>query len=241
VWPHSVTVGLDGKAISIGTDAPEVIATLAPWRIHDVGEPTDYCLELHPAAPRGGRPRPLPGLYHGATPLLRSRDTARLTTAFLRVLASHARLAGESQVRIGLMPAVRDGVALLAPPASIGVVPDRWLTAQGITAFHTVSSLLDAGGGVVLVDAPLGRDDEQETPRFGGWWLPPSYRDSELSPGFAVAEVMTLVTDVTATNATSVLRSVAALVERVHPVFAPITAAAVKDALVSAFDRVASP
>ena len=242
MWPHSITVGVGGKAISVGTDTPEVIATLDPWRIHDVGEPVDYCLELEPAALGGaGQPRPLPGLYHGSTALLRSRDTARLTTAFLRVLNSHARPAGDGQVRIGLMPVVRDGVALLAPPASIGAVPDRWLVAQGIEAVYTVSSLVDAGRGQVLVDPPLGSDDQPVAPAFGGWWLPPQHWDGELSPGFAVAEVMTLVADITAANAASALRAVATLVERVHPAFAPSTVAAVKDSLATALERAASP
>jgi hypothetical protein len=241
VWPHSITVGLDGKAISVGTDAPEVIASLAPWRIPDVGEPFDYCLELDPAPPGGGKPRPFPGLYHGSTALLRSRDTVRVTTALMRVLASHARPAGDGQVRIALMPVVRDGVALLAPPASIGAVPDRWLAAQGITAVYTVSSLLDARRVQVLVDPPLGSDEEPVAPVFGGWWLPPQYWEGELSPGFAVAEVMALVTDVTAANAASVLQTVAALVERAHPAFAPSTVEAVKHSLAITFERAASP
>src|SRR5437879_660533 len=103
------------------------MAALEPWRIDHVGEPTDYCLELAPTAPDAGKPRPLPGLYHGSTALLRSSDTARLTTTLLRVLASHDRPAGAHQVRVALMPVIRDGVAMLVPRASMGAVPDRWL------------------------------------------------------------------------------------------------------------------
>jgi hypothetical protein len=36
VWPHSITIGVRGKAIAVGTDAPEMIAKLEPWRISDV-------------------------------------------------------------------------------------------------------------------------------------------------------------------------------------------------------------
>jgi hypothetical protein len=237
VWPHSITIGLGGKAISIGTDTPEVIATLEPWRIHDVDEPVDYCLELTPAAPARGKPRPFPGLYHGSTALLRSRDTSRLTSAFLRVLNSHAHPAGDGQVRIGLMPVVRDGVAFLVPPASVATVPDRWLVSGGLEALYTVSSLVDAGKAQVLVDPPLGDDDQPMTLSFGGWWLPHQHWDGELSPGFAVAEAMTLVADVTAANAGSVLRAVATLVELAHPAFAPRTLAAVKGSLASALKR----
>jgi hypothetical protein len=239
VWPHSITIGLGGKAISIGTDTAEVIATLDPWRIHDVGEPVDYCLELDPAPPGGGKPRPFPGLYHGATTLLRSRDRARLTTAFLRVLSSHARPAADGQVRIGLMPVARDGVALLVPPASIAAVPDRWLMAEAFDALYTVSSLVDAGRAEVMVDPPLGSNDEPSRLAFGGWWLPARHSDGSLSPGFAVAEAMTLVTDVTAANAASTLRAVASLVEQAHPAVAPRTAEALKGSLTTALERAA--
>jgi len=238
VWPHLITIGVGGRAIAIGTDSPEVMATLEPWRIDHVGEPTDYCLELSPAAPGAGQPRPLPGLYHGSTALARSRDTARLTTTLLRVLSSHARPAGDHQVRLALMPVVRGGVAILLPRASIGAVPDRWLLAQGIEAVYTVSSLVDTESALVLIDPPLGRDEEPRAVEFGGWWLPPRYRDSELSPGFAVAEGMTLVTDVTALNAASTLRAVARLVERAQPVFAPTIAEGVKENLIEALQRV---
>lgn len=241
MWPHSISVGLGGTAVSIGTDAPEVIGALEPWRVPDVGEPTDYCLELSPPAHGGaGAPRPLPGLYHGATALLRSRDRARLTTALRRVLASHARPAADGEVRIGLMPVVRDGVALLAPPTSIAALPDRWMTAQGIDAIHTVSSLVNVDGAQVLVDPPLGSHEEPAAPALGGWWLPPSYRSGALSPGFAVAEAMALVADVTTANAPSVLEAVAQLVERAHPVHAPRSVAAIKESLARAFEEVAS-
>lgn len=240
MWPHSISIGVGGKGVTVGTDAPEVIARLAPWRIEDLGDPTDYCLQLHPPATSPGKPRPLPALYHGSTALLRSQDTTRLTAALLRVLASHARPAGNGQLRVRLMPVIRDGVALLAPPASMATVPDRWMLAQGIEAFHTVSSLVDTRGGEVLVDAPLGSDDEPERRVFGGWWLPPRHWDGVLSPGFAVAEVMTLVTDVTVDNAASTLRSVAALVERARPVFAPRSVDALKERLTTGFDEVVS-
>lgn len=240
MWPHAVSIGVGGKAISIGTDTPEAIADLGPWQILDVGGPTDYCLELRPAAVNRGTPRPLPGLYHGSMTLLRSRDTTKLTEVFLRVLGSHARLAGPGQVRLNLMPVVRDGVALLVPPANIGAVPDRWMTAQGIEAVYTVSSVVDAEKARVLVDPPLGSNNEPAQLVLGGWWLPYSESDSTRSPGFAVAEVMKLATDVTAANAASVLRAVAKLVERAHPEVAPRTAAAFKDRLADAISGAVS-
>jgi hypothetical protein len=240
VWPYSITIGLSGKAISIGTDAPEVIARLESWRIPDVGEPFDYCLELYPTGSGGGKPRPLAGLYHGSTALFRSRDTSRLTTALLRVLSSHARPSSEGEVRIGLTPVVRDGVTLLAPPGSVAAVPDRWIRSRGIEVLYTVSSLVDAEKARVLVDPPLGSADEGVALEFGGWWLPPQYWEGELSPGFAVAEVMPLVLDVTAANVSSVLRSVVMLVERAHPSFAPSTIEGIKDSLAAALEEGAS-
>lgn len=240
MWPHLITIGVGGRAIAIGTDSPEVIATLEPWRIDQVGEPTDYCLELSPAASSAGQPRPLPGLYHGSTALLRSRDTTRLTTTLLRVLSSHARPAGDHQVRVALLPVIRGGVAMLLPRASIGAVPDRWLLAQGIEAIYTVSSLVDTESAQVLIDPPLGSDQEPGAFEFGGWWLPPRHSDGELSPGFAVAEAMTLVTDVSALNAASTLRAVARLVERAHPVFAPTIGEGVKENLIEALQRVSA-
>lgn len=233
MWPHSITVGVGSKAIAIGTDAPEIVGRLDSWRIDDVGEPTDYCLELHPGATGPGQPRPLAGLYHGTTALLRSKDTARLTTTFLRVLASHGRPAAGSQIRVGLMPLIKESVALLVPHQSIAAVPDRWLLAQGIEAVYTVSSLVDADKGQVLVDPPLGSDDEPAPVEFGGWWLPPRYSDGELSPGFAVAEMMTLAADVNSDNASRILRAVAMLVNRAHPGFAPTAPETVKESLMT--------
>jgi hypothetical protein len=139
------------------------------------------------------------------------------------------------------MPVVRNGVALLAPPATIGGLADRWLVAQGIEALYTASSLVDADRAQVLVDPPLGSTDEPVAPAFGGWWLPPRYWDGDLSPGFAVAEAMPLVVDVTAANAASALRAVAALVERAHPAFAPATVDAVRETLATTLEQVGSP
>ena len=238
MWPHSISVGVGGKAIVIGTDSSHAVATLEPWRIDHAGEPTDYCLELAPAASGTGQPRPLPGLYHGSTALLRSRDANRLTTTLLRVLSSYTRPAGHHRVRVALMPVIRGGVAMLLPRASIGAVPDRWLQAQGIEAIYTVSSLVDTESAQVLIDPPLGTDEEPGAFDFGGWWLPPRFWDGELSPGFAVAEVMTLVTDVNALNAGPTLRAIARLVERARPVFAPTIGEGVKENLIEALQRV---
>ncbi len=240
MWPHSISVGVGGKAISIGTDSPEVAAALEAWRILDVGGPTDYCLELDPPAPKGGKARPLPGLYHGSKTLLRSRDPARLTAALLRVLGSHAHPASAGQVRIGLMPLVFDGAALLAPPPVIGAVPDRWIVAQGIEALYTISSIVDVDQGRVVIDPPLGSDEEPETRAFRGWWLPPSGSQGASTPGLAVAEAMKLVADVTAANAAETLQAVATLVERTLPVVAPRTADATKELLAEAL-RGAAP
>jgi hypothetical protein len=240
VWPHPISVAVGGKAISIGCDAPEVVAALDPWRILDVGGPIDYCLELYPTAPGGGKTRPLPGLYHGSMTLLRSRDPARLTSAFLRVLGSYTRPAGPGQIRIALMPVVLDGAALLAPPASIGALPDRWILAQGIEALHTVSSLIDIGRAQVVIDPVLGSDDDPGRRAFRGWWLP-SGSEGARSAGFAVAEAMKLVSDITAANAVSVLRAVATLVERVSPAIAPGTPEATKALLAEALQRSGSP
>jgi hypothetical protein len=239
VWPHSITVGVGSKAIAIGTDSPEVVAILEPWRIDHVGEPTDYCLELAPEPPSNGRPRPLSGLYHGSTALLRSRDTARLRTTLFRVLASYGRPAGDHQVRVALMPAIRDDVAILVPRTTIAAVPDRWLQTQGVEVVYTVSSLVDAERAVILVDPPLGSEEEPGAVDFGGWWLPPNPWDgTALSPGFAVAAVMSLANDVTARNAASALQAVARLVERAHPELAPTVGEGVKEHLIEALRRV---
>jgi hypothetical protein len=203
-----------------------------------VGGPIDYCLELNPAADDGGRTRPLPGLYHGSMTVLRSRDKSKLAEALLRILGSHDHPAGPGQVRLGLMPVVRDGVALLAPPATIAAVPDRWITAQRIDVVYTLSSLVDVGAKSVLVDPPLGTVKEPEVLTFGGWWLPPTAFESARSPGFAVAEVMKLAIDLTPANAGSALRTVATLVERNHPDVAPETPAGIKESLVDALTRI---
>ena len=240
MWPHTISVALGSHAIAVGTDAADIVARLEPWRISDVGEPTDYCLELHPPVSGDGRTRPLPGLYHGSTALVRSRATDRLSEALLRVLGSYDRPAGDHQVRIGLTPLARDGAAFLAPPGIIAGLSDRWLTAQGFDVFYTVSSLIDVATATVLVDPPLGSGEEPAELTFGGWWLPSRHWEGALTPGFAVAEVMTLVHGVTAANAASVLRGVASLVERINPAVAPNGGEELKEGLILAVKEAAS-
>ena len=236
MWPLSITVGVGGRAIAVGTDASEVVTLLEAWRIDEVGDPTDFCLELYPPAAGRGEPQRVPGLYHGSTALLRSRDPVRLTTALRRVLSSYANPAGTGEVRVGLTPVVCHGVALLAPPATVAAFPERWLAARGIEAFAAVSTRVDARTAQVFIDAPLGSEEEPVTAALGGWWLPRQHGDGALSPGFAVAEVMALTTDITIANAASVLQAVAALVQRVQPVVAPGSVPAAKDRLLGAFD-----
>lgn len=239
MWPYSITIGVGQYAISVGTDSAKVISQLEPWRIRDVGPPSDYVLERSPeAADRG--PRPQPGLYHGSCALLRSRNSGRLTTALLRVLASHERPARDDEVRVELAPVCRDGVALLAPPDLIAEVPDRWMSARGIDAFPTVSTLVDARTSQVLVDPPLGSGQEPVPMAFGGWWLPRSASPNPESPGLAVAAVMRLVGGVTSDNVTQVLNAVATLVDRALPESAPGTVKAVMEALPGALDRAVS-
>jgi hypothetical protein len=121
---------------------------------------------------------------------------------------------------------------------TVAAVPDRWMLSQGFEVMHTGSSLVDTEQGRVLVDPPLGMNEEPRPPEFGGWWLPPQYWEVDLSPGFAVAQAMPLVVDVTAGNATAMLRAVAALVERAHPAFAPASAEAIKDGLTAVLQKV---
>ena len=222
MWPHRITVGLGRYAVVVATDGAQAASRLEPWRIDEVDGCIDYHLDLSPEAEEGnGGLRPLPGLWHGNAPLLRSTDTSRLTDTLLRILAGHAQVPGPAQVRVAFLPLIRDSVALLVPLTRMVALADRRLQAHGIHAVYTTTSLIDVRTAEVLIDPPLGSGEEPVAVPLGGWWRPMQEGEAELTCGQAVAEVMQAVVGVTADNANATLRDIASLVQRVPLISVP--------------------
>lgn len=222
MWPHSITVGVGDLAIVIATDDPGVMSRLAPWRIDDEADPVDYCLENHPLPPEGSNwRRPLPGLWHGSTSLVRSPDRALVVETLMRVLASHERPAREGQLRLQLAAVAGSGGAVLMPLRLVTSLSDRRLRENGMDPYPSETALVDASTATLVVDPPLGSSDTPIELQLRGIWLESWDFGHELTPGQAVAEIMQLVPDVTVGNAAHRLHDVARLVQLVHPVVKP--------------------
>lgn len=234
-WPYQVTVGLGDTAIVVATNDPEVADRLSPWSIEGVDGLPDYSLDVHPRGPGMRGPRPLPVLFHGCAALVRSSDGQRVAGALLRTLNSFMRPPGQDQIRFNLMPVVNDGRAVLAPPGWVAFVPDRTLRRHHLEAVYTEWSTVDTEAGTVLIDPPLGSEEEPYEVPITGWRLPYPMPGADFpSPGHAVAEAMQRVAGTTPENVTTTLHGVVRLVERLHPRPAPYQE--VLEALVTSFD-----
>ena len=201
-WPHRLTVEVDGTAVTVGADDPTVIAALRPWAVDLDPDFVDYGLILDPQPVPGYPARALPALHHGCEPVFRLNDTAVLRRAFGRVVASFARPAGAHEVRIALMPLVRDGRALLVPPAHAGAVSPHRYRQAGIEPVYTTSCVIDAATWTVRWDTALADDRDPAAPTgplpIVDWWLPAADPEYLMSPGEALAHVMRLSVAVTA-------------------------------------------
>jgi len=221
-WPHHIVVGVGRTAVSIGLDDRALLDRLEPWRIDEPAEVTDYALACHPPGGAPGAPRPLPYLRNGSCDIAHHRDAGVLTDTLLRILASFARPAAEGQVRLALMPVVRNGVALLAPIQQVGPLPARTLEARGLVPYLTRSTVVDLTSLTVEIDAPLGSGLAPVVVPLTGWWFATINPDREFTPAGAVALAMGLTQDKSAERAHATLRDLADLVDRLPPRLAPL-------------------
>ena len=219
-------VGVGDTAISIGTDDPEVIDLLEPWRIDETAELVDYGVRLNRAGVvERGVKRDFPFLRNGSRDMARSRDPQVVIDSLSRILGSFERATQPGQVRLALMPLVRNGGALLVPEAQVADVPERWMHARGITRYVAVSTLVDAETPSVVIEPLLGSTDDPITVPLIGWWFFSHDPDQEFTPGGAVALAMGICEGKTEANAQQTLTSVARLVHRLAPGLAPLAQA----------------
>lgn len=225
-------VGVGDTAISVGTDDPDVIAMLEPWRIDETAELVDYAVRLNrvDATARTG-PRDFPYLRHGSRDIARSRDPQVLIDALMRILGSYERPAQPGQVRLALMPLVRNGVALLAPESHVGTIPERWMKARDITRYLSISSLVDLPSLTVLVEPRLGSDDEPIAIPLAAWWFASYDPEREFTPGGAVALAMGIAEGKHEGNALELLTGLVGLVSQLPPGLAPLAQADVQQAI----------
>lgn len=231
-WPYHSVVEVDGTRLVVASDDPGFIDSLAPWSI-DAGDApllVDFALQVDP--PRSDlRPRGLhylPRVRHGSCDLFRVREVDTLTTAVRRILNAFSVPLGPTQLRLELVPLLRDGVALLVPPSHVGAISHRWYLDAGIEPVYTVSSVVDLESWTVRVDPPLGGPGEATDDVAArwypvlDWWIPSMDTSVELTPGHGVAQVMRLVIGVDESNAASVLQRVRDAVEARLPGLAPV-------------------
>jgi hypothetical protein len=226
VWPHHIVVGINGLAVSIGSDDPDTIDRLEPWRVDVDTELIDYGLQLHPAPGQDRGPRRLPRLMHGSCDLIRLHDENELITALLRILASFSEEPHPNVLRVSLMTLVHEGRALLIPIDHGGRISRRWFARKEIQPLYGLSSLIDVEQFTVSVDAPISANASQTaTARvsypLADWWLPTVDESRPLSPGHAVAHTMTMVQGITGDNAQEVLADLAGLVTTRPPSLIP--------------------
>jgi hypothetical protein len=215
------------SVLTVASDDPAVVEALRPWQLDLDTELVDYILQLDPPnGARSGR-RGLPTITRGCQPLFRIRDRRELRRAFWRLLASFARTQDPSEVRIQLMPLVREGRALLVPPSHAGAISHRWYAKAGITPIYTAACVMDADGWTVGVDAPLVTEPNADggardgIPILDGW-LPAAVPDYDLPRGEALAHVMRLAVGVDDDNVGDVLRAASRLVSERLPGLAPV-------------------
>lgn len=241
MWPHRITVGVGDVAVVIATDHPELTNWLAAWRIDDDADPVDYCLENEPLPPEGSNwRRPLPGLWHGSTCLIRSSDRGLVVETLMRVLAAQARSLRDGQLALQLSAVARDGAAILVPLRLLSSLSDRRLHANGMVGYPSETSWVDADNAALLVDPGLGSSDPPRELELRGIWLESWDFGLVLTPGQAVAEVMQLVPDVTVDNVAARLGDVARLVQRVHPDVRPADEGGALDDLLSILSNAGS-
>ena len=227
-WPNRIVVGINGTAITVASDQRQIIDSLRPWQIDLETQLVDYVLETEPPD-IADQPslRKLASISNGCDPLFRLRDTEILVETFWRMLASFRRPESPGQIRVRMMPIVRDGVALLVPPGHAGMISHRWYEAQSMEPLYTATSVIDVASWTVRVDRSLlagtkpGGDLEPAYPILH-WWLPSADPSAGITPGDAVAHVMRWCFGTDAQNAGQVLTDIATAVAIQLPGLAPL-------------------
>jgi len=232
VWPLHIMVGVGDTAVSVGTDDAAVIAMLEPWRIDETADLVDYGIRLNLAgATQRGAARAFPYLRHGSHDIARSRDPQVLIDALMRILGALERPAQPGQVRLALMPLMRNGSALLAPETHVGTIPERWMDAHGISRCLATSTLVDLDSLAVVIEPPLGSAAATTTVPLMGWWFASYNLEREFTPGGAVALAMGIAEGKHEANAHEILTGLVSLVARLPPGLAPLAQTDVQEAI----------
>lgn len=225
-------VGVGDTAISVGTDDADVIAMLEPWRIDETAELVDYGIRLNRTGElERGAKRDFPFLRNGSRDMARSRDPQVVIDSLLRILGSFERPTQPGQVRLALLPLVRNGGALLVPESQVAGIPERWMHARAITRYVALSTLVDARSPAVVIEPLLGSNADPITVPLIGWWFSTYDPDQSFTPGSAVALAMGICECKTEANAKATLTSLVGLVHRLPPGLTPLAEADVKAAV----------
>lgn len=227
MWPHSFVVGVGGISVCIGTDDPDLVASLAPWCIDeatDLAEPVDlydYGIELHPAQPDArGVPRVMPNLRHGSDRLATVPDEGPLVDGLLRILGGLEAERVDGEFALSGVPLVCDDGVHLLTVEEMKHGSYRRFAADGAMPLLVDRVWVDPDALTVRVAAPLGSGRPAEVLPLRAWNIAP-YGVGPDAPTAelvaAAASRVAVVPDTDPREPSAMLLGLARLVQHLRP------------------------
>lgn len=178
MWLHSITVGLGGTAVSVGSDDGSLIDELEPWRVDVDRAVVDLGFEAFPKQPtERSAPRVLPNIRHGSERVVKSADPEVLRRVLRRMLAAHENAPSSGALRISGMALERKGRAVVVPLGNASLVAQREFERFGFDPIWAQSVLIDIAACEVLIDPPLGSAEDSRRLPLDTVWL--SHREPD--------------------------------------------------------------
>jgi hypothetical protein len=246
VWPHSFVIGVNGVAVTIGTDDHAVVDHLQQWCIDEPSQLVDFGLELHPVQPsERSAPRNLPNLKVGSDVLARTDDVELLRDALLRVVAAATNDVPAGMLRVSGAVLERDGRGYLVPEGNLRTVSMRVLQRRGVRVWPAQSILVDAARLEVVLDPPLGSNAAPRRLPLDVLWLNHREPNAPTTPGEDVARLLghcsphpaSTEGSVTASASQSMVALAATLVASVRPRYVAFGRQALENELTALIGR----
>lgn len=186
-----MVIGVDGTAITVGTDDESLAAYLRRWEIEAPAELVHFGLRVNPEQPtERSAPRELPSLKFGSDVLARSSDVAMLRSALLRMIAAVSTTPSPELLRLRSSMVEFRGHAYLVPEGNLRSVSIRMLERLGIRPWFAQTVLLDPVRGSIHLDPELGSDAGGLALPLGGWWFNHREPGETVSDGEHLARVL---------------------------------------------------
>lgn len=191
MWPHSIVVGVNRAAVTVGTDDAELVAFLEPWRVDEPRTLVDFGLLLHPEQPEErSAPRVLPSLKFGSDVIARFDDRARLRDGLLRMITAAVSPPADGLLRMSGAVLERSGVAYIVPEGNLRTISLRWLGRFGLVPWPSQTVLVDAASLEVQWDVALGSTGPGRRLPIAGIWLNHREPTVDTTPGEDIARLL---------------------------------------------------